>query len=46
MPRGFRAKRLRRQQAAKRFIARKNAQYRAHLRLLEKFETENIYWGE
>lgn len=46
MSRGQRAKRLRRQQAAKRFIARKNAQYRAHLRLLEKFETENIYWGE
>ena len=46
MPRGFQAKRLRRQQAAKRFIAQKNAQYRARLRSLEQFETENIYWGE
>ena len=46
MPRGYRAKRLCRQQAAKRFIAQKNAQYRARLRSLEQFETENIYWGE
>jgi hypothetical protein len=46
MPRGFRAKRLRRQQAAKRFIARKNEIYQAHIRALEQFETENIYWGE
>jgi len=46
MPRSSRAKRRRRQQAAHRFIAQKNARYHAYLAALERFETENIYWSE
>jgi len=45
MPRGYRAKRLRRQLAAKLFQTRRAAFRREQLERMEKFETESK-WSE